>query len=135
MIGPEGHLPHQFCPPVHVVGIIGRTHLIFGQVKDLVRIGLEIVRIDAGRGSVNNFLNICLSASAENHRVDGEVCRASRLVSIYVPSTTVVSSQMKHNLGPLRCSVGYAPLEKIALKESHCAAVEMALDVFQLAAA
>ena len=45
----QRHFRHQLGPAVHVVGVIGRTHHVFGQVEDLRRVRLNMIGINTPR--------------------------------------------------------------------------------------
>ena len=70
VIGLQRKLGHQLGPAVHIVRIVRRFDVLFTQIQFLLRIGLHVIRINAARGSVDNFPDSRLHRFPEYNAVE-----------------------------------------------------------------
>ena len=64
---------HQLCPAVHVVRVLRAFRQILGQVKLLLDVRLQKIRIDAARGSENHFFHFGLERFRENQAIEKKI--------------------------------------------------------------
>ena len=136
VVGAQRHLGHQLRPAVEVVGVVGRADHVLGEVEDLSWIGLQVVRIDAARRGVDDFLDAGLVAGLEQQR------RRARGWSRRRPGGGRRSRGRRGRpRGGRRrrcrcdCLVGHARIVEVAVHELDAPASTCVLDVVELAAA
>jgi hypothetical protein len=135
VVSAESHLRHQFGPAVHVVGIVGRANHVFGEIENLVGIGLNVVGIDAAGGGVNYFFHFSVLAGVKDHAVEHQIHRTGGLMQIDVASSAVIGGQVEDHAHACRGSFRHALGAQIAFQQLDAFLLDVLADIAQTAAA
>jgi hypothetical protein len=121
----ERQLTGELGESVHPIGVVRRSGQTLGQVERLARVRLEIQRIDAPGGCVDDLLDVRLDRLAEQQGIERQVRGAGVLMQVHVPTTAVVGSQVEHQIDPGRGSLCHVVVEEVSVDELDCAAVDV----------
>ena len=106
-----------------------RFDVVFDEINFLLRIRLHVIRVNATRGSVNNFFDARLDRFPENDAVEKKIRGRSRLMQIHISAAAMIRGEMEYNFDPLHCGARYAGLAQIRFHESDAAILEVPLNV------